>query len=653
MIQQLTSLSGLAFCLVLASCSAPDTGRVPDAAELSTRPDSLVEAIVYTTLRPPNFDLFLFDETGAAPRRLTQNDATDYNAVFSPDGRWIVFTSERTGNADLFALDLEGSGEPVRLTHHAAMDDAAAFSPDGAQLAFVSTREGDADIFVMPFRTGDEEAEDSAINLTRRPGGDFNPTFSPDGRRIAYSRQEELWHEEDPDPRQERRKYITAVYVMNADGSDVQRVSESGTPFEVGGERFGRNAGSPAWALDGRALYYHAVGGDGPEIRRFALDGAGDTKVVGPGVSPAIAADGRIFFTRPQPREGMDEWDALTRTGRIFSVTAGGVDLRAESNDERSCFAADIDRRSGHMVCHGPSPVEDLAAVDIPGGGWAFAPPGARLTVELPDRAIVVIGIRGYFPSLTAAGEVVSTLFNQGAPGPLGLALIDGKDPRTVFSRDGEFVWGTSIARDAGWAVTAVGPPFAPGEASVDIWKVPLDGSAAVNLTADLPGNHALPHVSADGRRIVFRTGGDGGGSIHIMNADGTDMRQLGDSTAIETMPALSPDGEWVVFSTSRAKGRKLWIERVDGTEGRFLEPDRLDIPDLSMHPRFSPDGRWVVFTSDRAGFNDEWTTGWFPQPYGELHAVPVAGGPAVRLTHNKWEDGPSDWGRVAIPGRR
>lgn len=616
-------------------------------------PDSLVEAIVYTTTRPPNFDIFLFEGPVAAPRRLTHDDATDYNAVFSRDGRWIVFTSEGTGNADLFALDLEGGGAPVRLTHHAAMDDAAAFSPDGTQLAFVSTREGNADIFVMPFRPGDKKADSGAANLTRRPGGDFNPAFSPDGRRIAYSRQEELWRE-DPSARDgDGRQFGTQVYVMNADGSDARRVSEPGAPFKTGEQRIGRVAGSPAWSSDGDGLYYHVVGGDGPEIRRFALDGSGDTKVVGAGVSPAVAADGRIVFTRPQPREGMDEEDTVMRTGRIFSVAADGSDLRVEADDERSYFAPDIDRQSGRIVCYGPTPVERLAVVDIPDGAWAFAPPGARQTVELPDRVVEVIGIRGFFPGLTASGEVVSTLFYRGGPGPLSVTLIDGKDPRTLFSPEGGFVWGTSIARDAGWSVTAVGPPFAlRGEASVDIWKVPLDGSDAVNLTADVPGNHALPHVSLDGRRIVFRSGGDYGGSIYVMDGAGGDRRKLGDASAIETMPTISPDGEWVVFSTSRAQGRKLWIERVDGTEGRFLEPDRLDIPDVSMHARFSPDGRWVVFTSDRAGFNDEWMSGWFPQPYGDLFAVPVAGGPTVRLTHNKWEDGPSDWGYVRLPDR-
>jgi Tol biopolymer transport system component len=115
-------------------------------------------------------------------------------------------------------------------------------------------------------------------------------------------------------------------------------------------------------------------------------------------------------------------------------------------------------------------------------------------------------------------------------------------------------------------------------------------------------------------------------------------------------MPALSPDGEWVVFPTTRAGGWKLWIQRPDGSEGRFLESERLAIRDVSMHPRFSPDGEWVVFTSNRSHFNDEWALTWFPQPYGDLWAVSVADGDAIRLTHNKWEDGPSDWGYVHLP---
>jgi Tol biopolymer transport system component len=112
-------------------------------------------------------------------------------------------------------------------------------------------------------------------------------------------------------------------------------------------------------------------------------------------------------------------------------------------------------------------------------------------------------------------------------------------------------------------------------------------------------------------------------------------------------MPAISPDGEWLVVPRLGPGGIKLWLQKLDGSEGRLLEPDRAAVTDASLHPRFSADGRWIVFTSDRGHMSDEWPLTLVPQPYGDLWAVPIAGGPAIRLTDDKWEDGPSDWGLV------
>jgi Tol biopolymer transport system component len=635
-----TVAASLPLCLILSGCGMERP---------ASWADPLAEGIVHTTLRPPNMDIYLFDEPGGTPQRLTDHPALDYNAIFSPDGRWIVFTSERAGGPDLYALELDGGAEPVRLTQHEALDDAAAFSPDGARLAFVSTREGNADIFVMPFAPGDSTAERRAENLTRRPGGDFNPAFSPDGRLIAFSRQDTLFS---TDPTRGLPNYGVDLYVMEADGSNPQRLSPPGPGADFEGFRVGRVSGSPAWSLDGRVIYYYRIDGDGGTIRRVAPDGSDDEFLAATGISPAVRPDGRVGFTQPQPRPGLDAFDVL-RTGRIVSVAPDGSGLRAESDTVRSYFAPDFDR-AGRMVAHGNGPVEGMPIIRE---GMAFAPPGAQRQVRLPDRTVEVRGIRGYFPALTTEGDVLSTplhLAGSVPAVPLQISGPDGGEIRDLFTPDsGTFAWGAAVARDAGRVVVAVGPPFAPGEAPVDIWTLGLDGSDAVNLTAEVEANDALPHVSPDGRRIVFRSGGDGGGSVYVMNSEGGERRRLTDADAIETMPALSPDGEWVVFPTDMAGGRKLWIQRVDGSEGRFLEPDRLDIPDFSMHPRFSPDGRWVVFTSDRAAFNDEWPLTWFPQPYGDLWALPVAGGDAIRLTHNKWEDGPSDWGPVRLPEQK
>ena len=616
-----------------------------DAAD----PPSTAEAIVYTTLRPPNMDIWLFDEPGGEPERLTDHPALDYNATFSPDGRWVVFTSERSGRPDLYALELGGGVEPIRLTFADALDDAATFSPDGTHLAFVSTREGNADIFVMPFAPDDATAEERAENLTRRPGGDFNPRFSPDGASIVFSRQDTLWSTDLMS--RGLVNYAVAVYVMNADGTDVRRLSEAGPGTDLGGLPVGRVSGSPVWSADGSAVYYYRIDADGAAIRRVSSDGSDDSFIAAMGLSPAPLPDGRIAFTQPHPRPGMDAFDVL-RTGRIMSVAPDGSDLRLESDTARDYFGADFDAGSGRMVAHGLGPIDGLPAI---GDGSAFAPPGARRAVELGERTVEVVGVRGYFPAIAPDGDVLSTplhLFGTRPSIPLQATALDGGDVRDVFTPDEGLAWGAAVATDARTVVFAVGPPFAPGEAGVDIWTFALDDLTATNLTGGITANDALPHVSRDGGRIVFRSGGDGSGTVHIMDGEGGDRRRLTGEDAIETMPAISPDGEWVVFPTDVAVGRKLWIQRVDGSDGRFLEPARLDIPDLSMHPRFSPDGEWVVFTSDRAGFNDEWPLTWFPQPYGDLWAVPVAGGEAVRLTHNKWEDGPNDWGFVRLPER-
>jgi Tol biopolymer transport system component len=625
--------------LVLAACGQVQTAQRVENA-------NLVEGIVYTTLRPPNLDIYLFDGRGHSPRPLTLDAALDYNAVFSPDGRWVVFTSERAGNADLYALDLEEEKPPVPITRHEALDDAASFSPNGERLAFVSTRDGDADIFVMPFAPDDRTAESRAVNLTRRPGGDFQPAFSPDGGRIAYSRQGNRWSSLSS----ERPVFdisVVDLYVMDADGSNARQVSRRTEGLEMGpGTAYGSVAGSPVWA-DEELLYYYSVTAAGREIRRMRADGSEDARIVSEGLSPALAPGGRIAFSRPQPREGMDAGDLL-RTGRIFSVTTQGAEIREESDEARAYFAPHFDLGSGRMVAHGTAMTEGHVG-DL-GDGYLFAPPGARGVVRLPDRVLAVHGVHGFFPALSPEGDVISTILElAGEPFPLTRCAPDGSELATIFESESGIPWGVAVAREAGWLVVAIGPLFAPGEADVDVWRMGLDGADATNLTAELPGNHALPHVSADGGRIVFRTGGDGGGQVYAMGPDGAGRRRLTAEDAIETMPALTSDGEWVVFSTDRAIGRKLWIQRVDGTEGRWLEPDRLEIPDTSMHARFSPDGAWVVFTSDRGGYNDEWPLTPWPQPYGDLWAVPVAGGPAVRLTHNKWEDGPGDWGDLRV----
>src|SRR5688500_18982300 len=166
-------------CAIVAACSnEPAPSGAATSADAASAPR---ERVVYSSLRPGNWDIFHFARAGAAPRRLTDHPGLDYDAALSPDGRWVVFTSERRGTPDLYALEIERGGEPRLLIDSAAMEDQVAFAPDGRSIAFVSTAGGNADIYVLPFSPETAQTLAAATNVTNHPGGDFRPDFSPDG----------------------------------------------------------------------------------------------------------------------------------------------------------------------------------------------------------------------------------------------------------------------------------------------------------------------------------------------------------------------------------------------------------------------------------------------------------------------------------------
>ena len=71
-------------------------------APQTTEPDRLV----YSAYTPSNWDIYLFTQAGGSAQPLTTHPALDYEPTISPDGRWVVFTSERDGSPDLWVIDL-------------------------------------------------------------------------------------------------------------------------------------------------------------------------------------------------------------------------------------------------------------------------------------------------------------------------------------------------------------------------------------------------------------------------------------------------------------------------------------------------------------------------------------------------------------------
>lgn len=577
--------------------------------------DQARERIIYTSLRPANHGLYLFESPGGPPVHLSTEPALDYNPAFSPDGRWVVFCSERRGNPDLYALDLHDRARAPRLlTNSEALEDAPGFSPDGKRLVFVSTRNGNADIFVMPFQPQGPDASGGALNLTRHRGGDFNPAFSPDGKRIVFSSDRDGYRESD-------------IYLMDADGSSVRRLTRS-----AGWD------GSPAWSRDGQSIFFSSERDKSLGIYRLKADGSEQKQIVtGPALSPAVTPGGRIAFAAQQN----GRW-------QIFSTTEDGSDWRTESDGQGEYWAPAFDPKSGRMICHGAEGGGEDTPMNAPVPGPFVM--DNQVIKELSDRVIELWAIRGAFPSVDPTGSrmVYSEHFER-----IVASRLDGTGLEAVFAPPDNSVWRPNWSSDGRWIACTVGPAFGKPLDRADIWKFRPDGTEARNLTGGTAGNNAFPYFSPDGRWIVFRSGRDGNHEIYLMDANGTNPRRLTHDKARDTMPSFAPNSRQIAFTSNRGGDYEIYTLdlQADGNPGKLRRIT--DSPGFDTHPLYSPDGKWLVFTSQRGGFNDEepLITIFNPQPYGEIHAVRLSDGLVVRLTHNKWEDGTPTW--AAIPRKK
>ena len=179
--------------------------------------------LAFESYRDGNLEIYLLDlATGSAPVRLTENKAGDYAPAWSPDGRYVAFTSWRDGDKEVYLADLEACteqsecGGAVRnLTNYPAADDEApAWSPDGKAIAFVSWRDGNAELYTMrPDGSGQER-------VTANDLYDGAPAWFPDGQHLVYTGYQEGEPFEVYDP---YRPGTYHLFAIPADGSPHDR----------------------------------------------------------------------------------------------------------------------------------------------------------------------------------------------------------------------------------------------------------------------------------------------------------------------------------------------------------------------------------------------------------------------------------------------
>jgi Tol biopolymer transport system component len=219
--------------------------------------------------------------------QVTTGNQTVEGLTVSPDGRWLYFDSDRSGNANIYRMPL-GGGEPERLTTNPADDFSPDVSPNGRWVAFHSLRFGTRDIFVMPADGGE------AQRVTDDPGEERFPIWSPDGQSLSYSLNGTGTRD--------------GLYVISKDQS-----GRWGPP-----RRVWNHPARGAWSRDGRTLL--SIWTDG--IWLIPAAGGASRRVYEPpdtvnGPEPPVSwsADGRAIYFKEVDREGRASFWALPTTG--------------------------------------------------------------------------------------------------------------------------------------------------------------------------------------------------------------------------------------------------------------------------------------------------------------------------------------------------
>lgn len=345
------------------------------------------DRIFYSTFSPQDWDIYISKDQGKSFEKFTDHPSLEYNAVISPDGKWVVFTSERSGTPKLYVQSNKGSRSAALLINSDSFQDQAAFSPDGSQLAFVGSHEGNSEIYLIPFKPDSVQDVSKAVNITRDPGGDFRPAFSPDGKMIAFS--SDRGHEIVPHPKFSfARQRIGDIYSVDVSGNNVKRLTHS---------EFWE--GSPQWSADGSRIIFYSGRTGTNSIFEMDADGSNQKQLSdfsGPAVSPQYIANHKIAFTSWQSESDFKilvyDLNMLTTTP-LFSQN---LDLM---------FNLDV-HSNGTMVFHGGMYKPGKSA----SGRFGFdGDVLAKLpdTLSFADRKVQAFGVRRAFVAPPQKGNSV------------------------------------------------------------------------------------------------------------------------------------------------------------------------------------------------------------------------------------------------------
>ena len=477
---------------------------------------------------------------------LTGNQGLEVGPSFSPDGNQVayVWNGEKEDNFDIY-VKLIGPGAPLRLTTDPARDSAPAWSPDGRSIAFMREEpDGREAVMLIPALGG---AERKLAEVFIRLGGRL--CWTPDSQHLIVGGRE-------------RRQDPNGLLVLTvATGENRQLTSPPSAT--IGGD------GHPAISPDGKTLaFIRGPNGASRDLFTdiFTLALSSDLRPVG---EPR-----QITFDK---RRSM--WPAWSPDGRDIIYTS------------------EVQGRTGlwRVAADGSGRPQPLAGVGEGATGLAISPAAHRLIYarHLQDENVWRIEVSG--------GKA-------GPPTRLIASTLRDFEPR--YAPDGRKI---SFSSDRG--------------GHTEIWIAGADGSNPVQLTDMKTSLTGGARWSPDGQRIVFLSEAAGQLEIFTISAGGGAVTRLTNNPAHDTAPSWSHDGKWIYFGSNRGGQFQVWKMPSQGG-------DPVQITKMGGYaPLESSDGQYLYYARR--------------SPSDGIWRVPVGGGEEVQVI-----PAIDTWGNFAVTER-
>ncbi len=539
-------------------------------------------------------------EPFAIPHRklwqLTFSPGVRSEPTWSPDGAFIAYSSDRTGNSDIW-MQPTTEENPVRLTSSAENDWQPAWSPDSKYLAFRSERDGGG-LYLVPSKGGAER---------RIADVGYRPQWSPDGSKLLFF-----------GPLRASSARSTELYVVDLDGTP---------PRQVLAQLLGSfQSFQASWYPGGQrvSVYGTRTGEMTPSLWTVSLDGR---DAIRSEIEPTVAQhlkEAAVAFTRFvwSPRG-----DALFFEGtsadvkNVWRVTVDPKTLRWSAGPDRLTTGAELN---------------DNISVSSDGSRIAFSLRTERTRLwSIPFDAIA--------GRITGPGEPFS---DEGADAPYDVSSDGTRLIYRAIRHGQQELWMRSLAGGEDRLLLTAGaisaPRWSPDGAhlvyrrdmpvqrpGLPIEKVvavmAADGSNEKLLTTPRPMSMAEQLApfdwSADGKKILSAcpTGEGMGMGVCLFSlnsvtppAEPASVRMITSRSGYRLYEAqFSPDGRWISFNAVTSPGTStIYTVPTTGGEWTAITDSRF----WDDKPRWAPDGRTIYFISRRAGFINMWGRRFDPQ---------------------------------------